>query len=198
MHGLIFRTIQVFVQDTYGPETWADIAARTELDAPVFEAMFHYDPALRTQLLKAASQILGKPSDALLEDVGTYLVSNPKREALRRLMRFGGDDFIDFLQSLDDLPDRARLAVSDLHLPDLEVMDLDQGRFVLNVAPGLPGFGHVLVGVLRAMADDYGALVVLEHEAGSPEAPETVRIEVIETAFAEGRFFALGATAKAG
>ncbi len=59
----------------------------------------------------------------LLEDLGTYLVSHPNVQGLRRLLRFGGAGFIDFLHSLDELHDRARLAVPDLDLPQLELRD---------------------------------------------------------------------------
>lgn len=91
--------------------------------------------------------------------------------ALRRLLRLGGDSFVDFLYSLDDLRDRARLAVSDLELPELELHDQAAGRFSLLCLTGAPyrhdtamrDFGHVMIGVVRAMADYYGALVVLDH-----------------------------------
>jgi hypothetical protein len=51
-----------------------------------------------------------------------------------------------------------------------------------------------MVGLLRAMADDYGALVMLERAGGSGDR-EVIGITLIETAFAEGRSFELGARA---
>ncbi len=192
MHGLILRTFQVFVQDTYGPDTWLAIAGRTDLEVPDFEAMLNYDPETFDRLITATEAELEKPCDAFLEDVGTYLVSHPNSEGLRRLLRFGGVDYIEFLHSLDDLPDRARLAVADLELPDLELRDFGGNEFHLNVGDGLPGFGCVMVGVLRAMADDYGALVLLD-AAPARRGLQSVEITLIETAFAEGRDFELAA-----
>lgn len=194
MHGLILRTIQVYAQDTYGTARWAAIADRAHLEEPDFEAMLTYAEDVLDQVLAAASAVLEKPRDAFLEDLGTYLVSHPNSEALRRLLRFGGVDFLEFLYSLDDLPDRARLAVPDLDLPDLELRDAGQHMHELTVTGPLPGFGHVIVGVLRAMADDYGALALLEHK-GRAEETETIAIALIETAYAEGREFDLGAGA---
>jgi hypothetical protein len=49
-----------------------------------------------------------------------------------------------------------------------------------------------MTGVLRAMADDYGALVILSNEAHQSGA-EVISITLIESAFAEGRHFDLGA-----
>lgn len=42
------------------------------------------------------------------------------------------------------------------------------------------------------MADDYGALALLEH-VGSGEGIETISISLVEAEFAQGRTFDLGA-----
>lgn len=194
MHGLLARTLQCFLQDTYGAGTWAEIARRADLDSPDFEAMLNYEPATVARVLEAAVLSLDKAGDAILEDIGTYLITHPNNEGLRRLMRYGGIDFIDFLHSLEDLPGRARLAVADLDLPELELCDRDGGAFELLCRPRRShprGLGHVLVGVLRAMADDYGALVMLGH-AGESAAHERIDITVVQTDFAAGRSFELG------
>ncbi|BBU57757.1 hypothetical protein KU6B_40220 [Mameliella alba] len=192
MHGLILRTFQVFVEDTYGPGIWADIAEKAGLEVPDFEAMLNYAPETYSALIGAAETVLDKPAEAIWEDVGTYLVSHPNSEGLRRLLRFGGVDFIEFLHSLDDLPDRSRLVVADLVLPDLELTDNGNTQFKLRVGGGLPGFGYVMMGVLRAMADDYGALVLLDTESGH-RGEQYLMVTVIETAYAEGREFELAA-----
>ncbi|MEQ5871267.1 heme NO-binding domain-containing protein [Sagittula sp. NFXS13] len=191
MHGLILRTFQVFVQDTYGPEAWLDISGRANLEIVDFEAMLIYPPETYDAVITASEDVMHKPRDVFLEDVGTYLVSHPNSEGLRRLLRFGGVDYIDFMHSLDDLPDRARLVVADLNLPSLEMHDDGQNQYRLLVGPGLPGFGYVMVGVLRAIADDYGALVLLDSRAETAAEVQVVEISLFETAFAEGREFDL-------
>jgi hypothetical protein len=126
--------------------------------------------------------------------MGTYLVSHPQTEALRRLLRFGGVTYVDFLHSLDDLPDRVRMAVSDLHLPALELREYRDGRFELTCHPGLPGYGCVMTGILRAMADDYGALATLDLDP-TGDGGGIIAVTLVESAFAEGRQFDLGARA---
>lgn len=194
MHGLINRAIQRFVVDTYGPERWAQVARAADLGFTDFEAMLVYDSALTPRVLDAVCGDLGKPCDEVLEDIGTYLVSHPNAEALRRLLRFGGVDFLEFLHSLDDLPERARLAVPDLDLPELELREHAPERFSLTVRGSQEGFGHVLMGVLRTLADDYGALVLLDYR-GFEDEREMIDITLIETGFAAGRAFDLGARA---
>jgi hypothetical protein len=194
MHGLINRSIQCFLRDTYGPVQWARVAERAGVGSGGFEAMLSYDDALTDAVLQEASQALSRPREELLEDLGTYLVSNPNFESLRRLLRFSGVSFEEFLQSLDDLPARGRLAVPDLDLPQLELCDEGGGNYALTCTGPHRGFGHVMVGILRAMADDYGALVLLDH-AGTQGDVEQIEIEVLDRQFAEGRAFRLAAVA---
>ncbi len=194
MHGLINRSIQCFVTDTYGHQNWAAVAARADVGEDGFEAMLTYDTAVTDAVLEAATQLLQKPRDMLLEDLGTYLASHPNVEALRRLLRFGGATFQEFLHSLDELHDRALLAVPDLTMPQLELRDHGVTDFTLIVRHDYPGFGHVVVGMLRAMADDYGALALLEHK-GRADDVETIAIELLVSGFSEGRHFELGARA---
>ena len=94
MHGLINRSIQRFLHDTYGGDTWAQVAADAGLCVQGFEALLSYDDALTEAVLAAASIRLAKPRDAVLEDLGIYLAH---LEPLRRLLRFGGVDYPDFL-----------------------------------------------------------------------------------------------------
>ncbi|MGS4944212.1 heme NO-binding domain-containing protein [Meridianimarinicoccus sp. RP-17] len=192
MHGLVNRAIQCFVRDTYGAATWEALAREGDLPLAGFEAMFVYDDAVTDRMLDAAVSVLGRPRDTVLEDLGTYLVSHPNVETLRRLLRFGGETFEEFVESLDDLPRRAALALPELDLPALEVVPEDGRDTELRVACRWPraGFGHVLVGMLRTLADDYGALVLLDHEGWDGDA-EWIRITVMSGAFSTGRPFRL-------
>ena len=121
MHGLILRAVQCFIVDTYGVEKWLDVTRQAEIDVVEFEAMLTYDAGTLQQVVTAAVHILGRDETDLKEDLGTYLVSNTNMQSLRRLLRFGGENFVDFLHSLNDLQDRARLAVADLELPNVQV-----------------------------------------------------------------------------
>ena len=193
MHGLINCAVQCYVSDSYGTDKWLEVAREADLDFVDFEAMLIYDAALTPRILDASAKVLDRPRADIMEDMGTFLVTNPNVQALRRLLRFGGVTFVEFLHSLDDLPDRVRLAVADLHLPKIELLDHNEARFSLVCDATITGFGNVMMGMLRTMADDYGALVFLEHD-GSVAGVETVSITLIEQEFAAGRSFELGAT----
>lgn len=195
MHGLVNRSLQCFLRDSYGAKVWARTAALAGLEAEGFESLMIYEDEATERLLAAAMQVLDRPRDTLLEDLGTYLVSHPNTQSMRRLLRFGGVGFVDFLHSIEDLPARCRMAVPDLILPELELQELGDGAFRLAVDPMIPGVGHVVVGLLRAMADDYGALAVLNHDGDDPDRPggEQLSILLLDQGFAEGRQFELTA-----
>lgn len=191
MHGLINRSFQNFMRDSYGREKWLEAAARAGVSPPDFEAMLTYDDALTPKVLDAMATLLDRSRADLMEDIGIYLVTHPNTEAVRRLLRFGGVTFEDFLHSLDDLPDRARMAVADLHLPAIELHAHGAGRFSLICACPVAGFGHLMAGVLRAIADDYGALALIDID-GTVAGQETVCIQLVEAEYADGRIFELG------
>ena len=181
----------MFVLDTYGRETWREMAQSAALPVMQFEAMLIYEDTLTEQALDATARFLDKPRTDVLEDIGTYLASHPNVEALRRLLRFGGAHFIEFLYSLGDLHDRARLAVDDLELPRLTLVRHTENHYSLLCGAAFPGWGHVLVGILRVMADDYGALACLEH-CGAKDQTETIDIRLVHTSYAQERTFVLG------
>lgn len=190
MHGLINRSLQGFLRDTYGAATWADVAREARLGVDGFEPMLTYDPALTEAVLAAAARILNRPPDSVLEDLGTHLVSHPTTERVRRLLRFGGETFVDFIHSLEDLPERARLALPDLNLPTLELVDCGAGRYWLSITAPIRGAGAVMIGLLRAMADDYGALVLMETLASDGGA-EVIQIQLLDQCHSSGRQFDL-------
>jgi hypothetical protein len=200
MHGLVNRSLQCFLRDTYGDDLWQECARSVGLGPEGFEAMLDYEDSVTLGVVDAAVAALGKPRDALLEDLGTYMVSHPNSEPIRRLLRFSGASYVEFLHALDDLPDRARLAVGDLDLPALELVEEVPGRFTLHVGGPDIGFASVLAGALRAMADDYGALALIEavpSPTGAGGGPDDLRgtpqvaIALLDRAFAEGRSFTL-------
>ena len=190
MHGLVNRSIQMFLRGTYGNSVWLEIARDAQLGFVSFETMLTYEDRMTDMVLAAASRRLNLPREAILEDLGIFLVADPALERLRRLLRFGGVTFVDFLYSLDDLPARGRLALPDLDLPALHLAGTDPDSFSLTCLSPFRGVGHVFVGLLRAMADDYGALVVIDH-AGPAEGGECVSIRLLDHQFATGRRFVL-------
>lgn len=133
-------------------------------------------------MLREAAMQTGKPLDELTEDLGAWVV---RQDEIWRLLRFCGQDFLDFLLRLDELPERIRLISDNLNLPQIGLSRSDDGLLWVTVSQG-PSWWHAfLSGLLRAMADDYGALCVITRTA------EGICIDVPDSAFAEARVFRL-------
>jgi hypothetical protein len=190
MHGLINRALQGFVIETFGLQVWLRIVREAGLPFDGFEPMLTYDPDWTPKVIAAAARVLERSRGAVLEDLGTHLVSHPNLEALRRLLRFGGVSYRDFLDSLEDLPGRAQMALPDLDMPELTLEDIGAGEFRLTCQFKVAGIGHVMLGLLRAMADDYGALAVLDHH-GTTDQGEVLTIRLLDDAHGVARRFDL-------
>ncbi|MBM2577897.1 heme NO-binding domain-containing protein [Jannaschia sp. Os4] len=198
MHGTILKTAEGYLRATRGADGWAAIAAAANLPPDGIIAMRPYPDRVMTALLAAAASHTGRAPSDLLEDMGTWLCTDPANEAVRRLFRFTGPTFPDLLYSLDDVPERARMAVPDLDLPELSLVEQGEGRYRVASTWPLKGAGSVIVGVLRALADDYGALAVVAHE-GRREARgfwvEMLSIRLLDEGFQDPKGFALGGAA---
>lgn len=191
MQGFINKAIQCFARDMYGDGLWRQVTNSAGLGYSNFEAMLGYPPDVTDRILRELQSHLGKSRETLCEDLGTYLVSHPHMEPLRRLLRFGGASFEEFLQSLDELPDKARLALPEIALPSLTVRMIEPRLYCLQMGHGLPGFSLVMMGILRALADDYGALVLLEFHPNRHW--DEIHITLADAEFSSGRSFDLSA-----
>ena len=194
MHGMINRALQGFIVETYGKDVWAEVRTLADLRFEEFEAMLQYDDTLTVACFTAVTQTMLLDQSTVLEDLGTFLITHPPLDPLRRLLRFGGSSFTEFVLSLDELAERGRLAMPDIEMPEIIVIEEGPSQFRLRARWKLPGVGPILLGALRAMADDYGALAFLSLD-GVDGKDECLRIEVHDTNHAEGRHFVLAEAA---
>ena len=186
MDALLLRSLQGYVRDTFGLSVWQAVCRRAMLRIETFEPMLRYDPGTADRVAISAAEVLGRPVEAIWEDMGTHLVMNPRQEGARRLLRFGGASFADFLLSLEEMPGRARLALPDLRLPEIRVVERGPDLFEIVCPSPIRGFPRVLVGILTSMADDYGTLCVIETDGDA-----TITVRILDSTHSEGRPFDL-------
>ena len=176
MHGMINRAIEDFVRDAYGEGAWLAVAAATGSDSRGFRLLHDYPDDLTRALLAEAGAPMGKTGPELAEDLGAWLAA---QSGLRRLLRFAGSDFSEFVLSLVELPGRLRMVIPGLDLPPVQV-ELEGEEYRIRIANCDP-----LAGMLQAMADDYGVLAVLALER------DGLRLSVPLSAYTEGRPFSI-------
>ena len=198
MHGLICKSLEGFVKDRYGDSTWRAVIRRADPGLDRFEMLRLYDDALVVGVLVAAAQEVDDDPFHLLEDMGHWLCTHPPMEPFRRLIRFSGATFTDLIYSLDEVRDRAGMALPGIDLPDYDAAEIGSGHFQVSARWGVPGACSMLRGLLRAMADDYGVLAVVDEVSRRREGADWVEelsLEVYADAHQEPREFALGGAA---
>ena len=186
MDALMLRFLQGYIRDTFSPVVWQAVCRRAGLTVETFEPMLRYAPGTADQVADHAAAVLGRSVEAIWEDMGIHLVTSPGHEGVRRLLRFGGIGFGDFMHSLEEMPGRARLAMPDLDLPEMHLHEISPDRFELRCISHLSGTRRVLVGLLTAMADDYGTLCLIE----TPTA-DSISVRILDNAHAKARRFDL-------
>ncbi|MDB6176956.1 heme NO-binding domain-containing protein [Paracoccus sp. Z330] len=184
MQQLIIRAIEEFLRQTYGEKLWLRAVDRgMEHDRRSIDLASAAPKGLSVERLVTCAAIeLDKSPQELMEDGGAWLA---RREAFRRLLRFSGRDFKDFLLSLEELPGRAHFVAPDLAMPDISVSLCADGEFTLRLPEGTWGWAPLLGGVVRAMADDYGALGLIAVEGN------VITVKIPEAEFSPGRDFNL-------
>ena len=195
MHGLICKAIEEFVSDQHGSQAWAEVRVAAQLPFEHFESLRTYDQALAERVFNVAAASLRLDRSALFEDVGAWVCTHPRLEAVRRLIRFTGRTFVDLLYALDEMHDRACMAVPGLNLPRYRLDREGEGEFEIHSRWRIGGGAAVLTGVLRAMADDYGTLALID--AGEVRFAnglwhERIHVRVVDHAYQAPREFMLG------
>ncbi len=161
MLALINRSFELFVRDCYGKALWERLARQAKVDPRGFFLLQHSSEAVTKVMISEASRILRKSADELLEDLGGWLT---RREPIRRLLRFGGRDYPEFIESFSEFPGRAVMVIDSLEAPKLRVTAYSMSLYEVEVDSDSDIWVVLLAGVLRGMADDYGALVVIAIE----------------------------------
>lgn len=187
MHGLIHRSIEAFLRDSHGDSFWHRICQAAGHDTAGVMPTYLYPDELTHGLISCAAAELGITNVELVEDIGAWLALF---EPVRRLLRFGGAGFADFLLSLEEMPDRVEMVAPGIGVPHLSVVARSVGLFEIRAKSTTPLWLAMLSGLLRAMADDYGALVLIEVEQGVHHMP-VLKVNLLAAEFARAREFSL-------
>lgn len=180
MHGLIIRAIELFLRSRHGDAVWACVCAATGLDRRGTQIMRNYKPELVQRMILSASTVLRIERDELLEDIGGWI---PRLESVRYIMRFSGSSFEDFVLSLDDMYDRARIVLPGLELPKIATQMVAPQHYNVGITSDLQEWYPVLAGLLRGMSDDYGVLAIVDRGATH------IDVHIADDRFAEGSQF---------
>ncbi|MEM7439705.1 MAG: heme NO-binding domain-containing protein [Pseudomonadota bacterium] len=171
MHGMVNKGLQTYVTDIFGGEVWEDICVTGGLSQYNFETMLTYDDDLTDKIVEGATKVLNRSHDDILEDFGTHVAGAEGLPLVRQLLQFGGENFEEFLESLEELHDLCRIVLPELDVPVFCLENSVPGSCVLHYTFTKAGYGTVFLGILRAVASAYDTLALVDHiaEPGSKE-----------------------------
>lgn len=176
MHWLVRKSIESFLRDTYNERL-----CRTACHVPGAGSQqdFILDRHSR-DLIDDAARFLDKTESDLLEDLGAWIA---RQERTRRLLRFSGRNFREFLLNLELLPDRMRMIVPDLPMPQMRVVEDGGDCLRVEIPSDRSEWLHAIAGLIRCMADDYGVLGLIWTD------DDRVIVQISDGAFTSGRSF---------
>lgn len=184
MYTLVGRSLESFLRSTYGDAFWQDLL-RTALPEQASRPLLTRPSARDTRrIVFLASRRLNKPVTEIVEDLGAWIV---RLEGVRRLLRFSGPNFVEFIRSLEELPGRALLVLPHFPLPELSVTAEGAEEYEILVPRRPRGWIWAIAGMLRGMADDYGTLALIA------VAGDRISLRIVLEEHAAGRPFVLSA-----
>lgn len=184
MYSLVGRSLESFLRSSYGDAFWQDLLQEALPELASRPLLTRPSAENTRRIVFLASRRLGKPVPELAEDLGAWIV---RLEGVRRLLRFSGPNFVEFIRSLEELPGRALLIMPHFPLPELTVVADGAEEYEIFVSHRPRGWIWAIAGMLRGMADDYGTLALIA------VAGDRISLRVVLEEHAAGRPFALSA-----
>ena len=155
MYGMVNQVVQDMVlQLSGGPELWAAISERAGLDLE-FVAMDNYDDAITSELVAAASEILGLTSNEVLEAFGGHWIRYTAEQGYGAMLGAMGRTLPQFLGNLDSMHSRIALNMPELRPPSFSCEELGEGQLVLRYWSDRQGLAPMVTGILKGLAERF-------------------------------------------
>ncbi|MGI9408972.1 MAG: heme NO-binding domain-containing protein [Hyphomicrobiaceae bacterium] len=165
MYGMVNDAVRTFIVNNHGDEAWNKICDDAGVTTREFEQLLTYDDDITYRLVGAISKHLGADAAQVLEVFGQYWPEYAKGTAVGNLIKFGGECFVDTLQSLDEMHQRVKIAMPDLKPPSFELETISDGNYRLHYFSEREGLAPMVVGLLHGLAVQHQISIEVEHVA---------------------------------
>ncbi|WP_440959696.1 heme NO-binding domain-containing protein [Oceanicaulis sp. LC35] len=165
MYGMVNQGVRAFIVENFGETDWSEICNAVGLSDHEFEAMATYPDAVTYDLVKTISAKYDMPPERVLEVFGTYWVEYSGQTAVGQLLRFGGNDLLERLDSLNELHERIKLSMPHLKPPSFDFVELEEGLFSLRYWSERDGLETMVIGLVRGLSEQTGQAIELSQDA---------------------------------
>lgn len=155
MYGMINQAMADLIVERHGEASWHDIVRHAGVAHARFLELDSYDDAITYALVSSAGDVLDVPVDDLLFELGRYWLLYTGSHMWSYLFDLAGNDFLSFLDGLDDLHDRVQTMMPDSRMPQFTVVAATD-HFVLEYRSDRVGLAPMVEGMLVGLQDHFG------------------------------------------
>lgn len=148
---MIHRAAREMVLETQGPEAWAAVLAKADLDDAHFISASTYSDEVTQTLLEAMAQVLAEPVPALLTAFGRYWVSYVGKGPYGAILRLAGEDVATILGNLDRLHEAIRVAMPAADTPSFQLVGREASELRVIYRSTRAGLEPFVVGLLQGL-----------------------------------------------
>jgi hypothetical protein len=174
MYGLINQAVKDLITQNYGEESWEEIKNLANVDIEEFVGMSTYPDSMTYQLVGAASQKLGLSQEEILVAFGEYWILFTAEKGYGPILSAAGDNFLEFLQNLNQLHSRIQTMMPELEPPRFECTDITDHSLRFHYHSNRPGLSDLVMGLLNGLGKRFQVSLKVNKEAPLPESKSTV------------------------
>ena len=163
MYGLANIAIEQLICNQFGVETWAKIKKKAGVQVESFARMSPYPDEITYNLIGAATEVLGIPTDDLMKTFGEFWGNYTPTHGYGYLFDMAGDSLIDFLYNLDNLHTRVGQNLPHLVPPSFRFDKLGDNHYRMHYHSERQGLCPIVVGVLKTLSERFKTPLDMTH-----------------------------------
>lgn len=151
---MLLESVQHFIKEEYGEETWLKVQQLACLKHSVFNTHQVYNDHIMSDIAKACAKATNKSYDFFMQFFGKCFVRYFSHFGYDNTIKATGRYFADFLQSVDNIHSQFRLSYPKMKSPSMYLTDVDDKGCVLVYRSTRQGFTEYLRGLLIQVGND--------------------------------------------
>ncbi|HAC63600.1 MAG TPA: heme NO-binding protein [Cyanothece sp. UBA12306] len=173
MYGLINKAMAQMMCEYFGQKTWNKVLQEAAIpEIEVFISMKSYPDHITYELVRAASTVLKKSPQEIMQMLGQYWILYTAEEGYGDMLKMAGDSFPEFLANLDELHARVGLGFPKLQPPSFDCLPLAENSLDLHYYSHREGLAHLVIGLLQGLSERFNTKIEVSREKRKEEGDD--------------------------
>jgi len=153
MYGLINKAIKSLVETKYGESKWEELKLHAGIKVDFFISIEQYPDEITYKLAASAPDVFGISADEFLEEVGQYWILYVRQQEYRALFDIAGDNFIEFMENLNNLHSRVNVIMPNIKPPSFKITNKKSNSAMLHYYSERDGLSALAIGLIKGLAN---------------------------------------------